>query len=64
MARKGQALKDGGMWGDIGSFAGDVWDNIAGAASVAWEFITDPVGAVKTHIGRVGLGRGWRWCVL
>lgn len=50
MARKGQAFKDGGVWGDIGSFAGDVWDNIAGAASVAWEFITDPVGAVRKHM--------------
>lgn len=58
MARKGQAFKDGGVWGDIGSFAGDVWDNIAGAASVAWEFITDPVGAVKKHMAGFVSGMG------
>lgn len=58
MARKGQAFKDGGVWGDIGSFAGDVWDNISGAASVAWDFITDPVGAVKKHMSGFISGLG------
>lgn len=50
MARNGQAFADGGVWGNIGSFAGDVWDNIKGAASVAWDFITDPIGSIDKHI--------------
>lgn len=48
-ARSGQAFANGGVW-DIGSFAGDVWDNIAGAASTAWEFLSNPAGAIQKHI--------------
>ncbi|MFJ4173468.1 tape measure protein [Microbacterium sp. NPDC089696] len=33
-----------------GNFFGDVWDTIANAASVAWEFISNPGQAIKTHI--------------
>lgn len=50
MARSGQAFADGGVWGQVGSFAGDVWDNIAGAASVAWEFLSNPAGAIQKHV--------------
>lgn len=49
-ARKGQAFANGGVWGGISSFAGDVLDNIKGAVSVAGDFITDPIGAVKKHL--------------
>ncbi|QJD53425.1 tape measure protein [Microbacterium phage Lynlen] len=50
MARKGQAFKDGGVFGSAGSFAGDVWDNIAGAAGVAWEFLSNPGTAIQKHV--------------
>jgi hypothetical protein len=51
MARAGTlAFKNGGVWGDIANFAGDVWDNIASAAAVAGEFLTDPAGAIQKHI--------------
>lgn len=50
MARSGQAFADGGVWGNVGSFAGDVWDNIAGAASVAWEFLSNPAQAIQKHV--------------
>ena len=33
-----------------GNFFGDVWDNISKAASVAWEFITNPAQAIKSHV--------------
>lgn len=56
-ARAGQAFADGGTFGWVGdawrgvtSFAGDVVDKIKNAAKVAGEFLTDPVGAVKSHI--------------
>lgn len=50
MARNGQAFKDGGVWDNLGNFAGDVLDNIKGAATVAWDFITNPAKAIKSHI--------------
>lgn len=49
-ARNGQAFADGGVWGEFGNFAGDVWDNIKGAASVAWDFISNPAGAIQKHV--------------
>ena len=56
-ARRGEAFADGGVfgwakdaWSGVTNFAGDVWDNIKNAAKLAAEFVTDPVGAVKTHI--------------
>jgi tape measure domain-containing protein len=58
MARSGQAFKDGGVFGNVGSFVGDVWDNIAGAASAAWDFLTDPVGSVKKHLSGFLSGLG------
>lgn len=33
-----------------GNFFGDVWDNISKAASVAWEFLTNPAQAIKSHV--------------
>jgi len=33
-----------------GNFFGDVWDNITKAASVAWEFMTNPAQAIKSHV--------------
>lgn len=33
-----------------GNFFGDVWDSITKAASVAWEFMTNPAQAIKTHV--------------
>lgn len=50
MARSGHAFKDGGVWGEFGSFAGDVWDNITKAAAVAGEFLSDPAGAIQKHV--------------
>ncbi|WP_119697046.1 tape measure protein [Microbacterium halotolerans] len=56
-ARNGRAFADGGVWGWASDawnattgFAGDVLDNIKNAAKVAFEFVSDPVGAVKSHI--------------
>ncbi len=34
----------------IGSFAGDVWDAITNAASVAWEFLSNPAEAIRKHV--------------
>nr|WP_237682551.1 tape measure protein [Microbacterium sp. B19(2022)] len=33
-----------------GNFFGDVWDNITKAASVAWEFMSNPAQAIKSHV--------------
>ncbi|MEV8167335.1 tape measure protein [Microbacterium paraoxydans] len=33
-----------------GNLFGDVWDSITKAASVAWEFMTNPAQAIKTHV--------------
>ncbi|QJD49831.1 tape measure protein [Microbacterium phage AvGardian] len=43
-------FKNGGILDDMGAFAGDVWNNITGAASVIGDFFTDPIGAVQKHI--------------
>lgn len=52
MARNGSsfAFKNGGVWGDVANFAGDVWDNIASAAAVAGDFLADPGGAIQKHV--------------
>jgi len=52
MARNGSsfAFKNGGVWGDVADFAGDVWDNIASAAAVAGDFLADPSGAIQKHV--------------
>ncbi|HWU28023.1 MAG TPA: tape measure protein [Microbacterium sp.] len=50
MARTGQAFKNGGVFGELGNFAGDVWDNIVSAASTVGDFLTDPVKAIQKHI--------------
>lgn len=34
----------------IGTIAGDVWDTIAGAAAMAWEFLTNPGQAIQKHV--------------
>lgn len=34
----------------IGQIAGDVWDTITSAASVAWEFLTNPGQAIQKHV--------------
>jgi len=44
------AFADGGMFGEAGKFAGDVWENITKAASVAWEFLTNPGQAIQKHV--------------
>jgi hypothetical protein len=49
-ARNGQAFADGGVWGEFGNFAGDVWENIKGAAAVAWDFISNPADAIQKHV--------------
>lgn len=33
-----------------GNFFGDAWDMITKAASVAWEFLSNPAQAIKTHV--------------
>ncbi|MDR6691340.1 tape measure domain-containing protein [Microbacterium sp. 1154] len=33
-----------------GTFAGDVWDTITRAASMAWEFLTNPGQAIQKHV--------------
>ncbi|OJU39679.1 MAG: hypothetical protein BGN97_00215 [Microbacterium sp. 69-10] len=50
MARTGQAFKNGGVFGELGNFAGDVWDNLVSAASTVGDFLTDPVKAIQKHI--------------
>ncbi|GAA2890299.1 D-Ala-D-Ala carboxypeptidase family metallohydrolase [Microbacterium esteraromaticum] len=50
-ARSGSlAFKNGGVWGDLSDFAGDVLDNIASVASVVGDFLTDPVRAIQKHV--------------
>lgn len=34
----------------FGDFVGDVWDNVQKAASVAWEFLSNPGAAIQTHV--------------
>ena len=41
---------NGGIGDGAGNLVGDVLDNIAGAASVAWEFLTNPAAAIEKHI--------------
>ncbi|QOP66333.1 tape measure protein [Microbacterium phage DickRichards] len=43
-------FKNGGILDDFGGFAGDVWDNVTGAASAAWEFLSNPAGAIQKHV--------------
>lgn len=50
LARRGQAFKNGGVFGEFGNFAGDVWDNITSAAAVAGEFLSDPLKAIRKHV--------------
>ncbi|MDF2992092.1 MAG: 15, gp15 [Microbacterium sp.] len=45
-ARNGRAFANGGVL----DFAGDVWGNIQNAAGVAWEFLSDPGGAIQKHV--------------
>lgn len=50
-ARGGRlAFKNGGVWGDLGDFAGDVWDNVRNFASVVGDFLSDPVRAIQKHV--------------
>ncbi|WOF23845.1 hypothetical protein N8K70_03955 [Microbacterium betulae] len=49
-ARRGEAFADGGVWGTIGDFGAGIWDTITSAVSVATEFLTDPAGAIQTHV--------------
>lgn len=50
-ARGGRlGFANGGVWGELGNFAGDVWDNIASVASVAGDFLTDPLKAIQKHV--------------
>src|SRR5690606_24295587 len=41
MARSGQAFKDGGVFGGLASFAGDVIDNVGSAFSLVGDFLSD-----------------------
>lgn len=41
---------DGGFWGGVSSIAGDVWDNITGAAAKVGEFLTDPAAAIERNV--------------
>jgi tape measure domain-containing protein len=51
MARRGSlAFKDGGVFDTLGSFAGDVWENVTNVAGVIGDFFADPVGAVQKHV--------------
>jgi tape measure domain-containing protein len=45
-ARRGQL----GVGDGIGDFFGDVWENIQKAAAVAWDFLSDPAGAIEKHV--------------
>jgi len=38
------------MGDGVGQIAGDVWDTISRAASVAWEFLTNPGQAIQKHV--------------
>ncbi|MFC3623517.1 tape measure protein [Microbacterium aurantiacum] len=39
-----------GAIGDGAGFAGDVWETIQQAASVAWEFLSNPAAAIQKHV--------------
>ena len=45
-ARRGQL----GTGDGFGDFVGDVWENIQKAATVAWEFLSNPAGAIQKHV--------------
>jgi tape measure domain-containing protein len=45
-AREGRAFANGGVL----DFAGDVWKNVQNAAGVAWEFLSNPSGAIQKHV--------------
>jgi tape measure domain-containing protein len=43
--------RSGALSGDgIGEWFGDVWEKVRSAASVAWDFLSDPLGAIEKHI--------------
>jgi tape measure domain-containing protein len=45
------ALNSGaGTGGSIGEWFGDVWENVRNAAAVAWDFLSDPGGAIQKHV--------------
>ncbi len=63
-ARRGQAFADGGVWGKVGTIAGDVWDKVKGAAKGVVDFLKDPAGSVTRGLGSLvnrllgGIGGG------
>lgn len=44
------AARRGEIGDGFGDFVGDVWDNVQKAASVAWEFLSNPAAAIQTHV--------------
>ena len=44
------AARRGEIGDGFGDFVGDVWENVQKAASVAWEFLSNPGAAIQTHV--------------
>lgn len=51
-ARKGEAFKDGGVWGKIKGLGGDAWDWAKDKASTIAEALGDPLGVLKKLAGK------------
>ncbi|MDF2578433.1 MAG: 15, gp15 [Microbacterium sp.] len=44
------AARRGEIGDGFGDFVGDVWENVQKAASVAWEFLSNPAAAIEKHV--------------
>ncbi|OFT62555.1 hypothetical protein HMPREF3159_03320 [Brachybacterium sp. HMSC06H03] len=52
-ARRGEAFKDGGVWGALKGIGGDAWDWLTDQASTIAEAVTDPFGVLTNLAGKV-----------
>lgn len=52
-ARRGEAFKDGGVWGALKGIGGDAWDWLTDQASTIAEAVTDPFGVLTKLAGKV-----------
>lgn len=51
-ARRGEAFKDGGVWGALKGIGGDAWDWLTDQASTIAEAVTDPFGVLTKLAGK------------
>lgn len=52
-ARRGEAFKNGGVWGALKGLGGDAWDWLTDQASTIAEAVTDPFGVLTKLAGKV-----------